>query len=402
MIDKQYKKYFNKLVTILSVLVLSACSSIPNQFGEEVEDTKPIMAQKEMSNEELLDVSIKVFEAGSLPDDKEDRRGLSEKIRNAEARFMPIHLKYAMQRTGYWGSVRVIPAESEGNEVLVKGKIIKSDGESLVLNIRVLDASNKKWFEKEYEKTVQFENRKETEIEREDVFQDLYNKISNDIIEYRQKLTLSEINKIKQIAELRFSQNMAPSVYENYLVNNKEGQYQLARLPSTDDPMMQRIRNIKARDEMLIDSINNYYDIYYSEMWDNYDNWRKFRSEELETIREIENKAMTQKVLGVAAIIGAIALGASSKSDVVDRIGVLRTVMVAGGTYALYEGFKTSKESEINKEAIEELGESFTTEVEPILIDVDGKTLELTGSADQQYMKWKSLLKEIYHKETGF
>ncbi len=395
----QYKRNLTQIMTILMVLLLtSACSSIPNQFSKSVEDTKPIMAQQEISNEKLLDVSIIVFSPGSLPENKEDRRGLSEKIRNSESRFIPIHLKYTMQRTGFWGSVRVVPVESEGSEVIVKGKILKSDGENLILNISVFDASNKKWFEKEYEKSVLYENRKETEVEREDVFQDIYNRISNDIINYRKKLTSNEIKQIKQIAELRFSQNMAPDTYNNYLTMDKNGYHQLARLASNDDPMMHRIRTLKARDEMLTDSINNYYNIYYTDMWDSYDNWRKFRSEEIATIREIENKAMTQKVLGIAAIVGAIALGASGN----ENTGVLSTVMVAGGTYALYEGIKTSKESEINKEAIEELGESFTTEIEPILIDVDGKTLELTGSADQQYLKWKSILKKIYHKETGF
>jgi len=76
--------------------------------------------------------------------------------------------------------------------------------------------------------------------------------------------------------------------------------------------------------------------------------------------------------------------------------------MIAGGGYSIYKGFETSKESEINKEAIEELGESFSTEIEPLVIDVDGKTTKLTGSAEQQYTKWKKLLNKIYHKETGF
>ena len=195
---------------------------------------------------------------------------------------------------------------------------------------------------------------------------------------------------------------MAPELYSDYIKKENNGLYKLYRLPSADDPMIRRIRSIKTRDEMLVDTINNYYDIYYTDMWESYDNWRRFRSEELETIRDIENKALAQKIIGIAAIVGAIALGASSNSDVVNRTGALRTVMIAGGGYALYSGIQTSKESEINKEAIEELGESFAIEVEPIVIDIDGKTTKLTGSADQQYSKWKYLLKEIYHKETGF
>lgn len=405
-VNKKNIKYkFRHLMLITLVLLLNACASIPNPYSyvkDVSNNVKPIMAQQEINDNELLDVSIKLFEPGLLPDDEEDRNGLSEKIRNSEARFMPVHLKYTMQRTGYWGNVRVVPNENEGSEIFLKGEILSSDGEEIELKIEVYDASNKKWFEKAYSKTVTSDERSVTEIEKKDTFQDVYNEISNDIIEYRQNLTPKEIEKIKQIAELRFANYMTPEIYSNYLKKDSDGEYTLIRLPSNDDPMIKRIRTIKSRDEMLVDTINNYYDIYYTDMWDSYDNWRKFRSEELENIREIENKALAQKLIGAAAIIGAIALGASKNSDVSNRTGTLRSIMIAGGGYALYSGFQTSKESEINKEAIEELGESFTTEVEPMIIEIDGKTTKLTGSADQQYAKWKGLLKQIYNKETGF
>ncbi|WP_214660673.1 hypothetical protein [sulfur-oxidizing endosymbiont of Gigantopelta aegis] len=372
-------------------------------YGNEVaKDTKALKIQKELSNKELLNVSIKLFEPGKLPEDVDDRKGLSEKIRRSEARFLPIHLKYTMQQTGYWGNVRVVPDESEGSEILVKGKILSSDGESIEVQITVVDAENNQWFQRTYAETVESHHRGKTEVEKLDAFQALYNKISNDIIEYRQKISLAEIEKIKQIAEIRFANYMTPEVYATYLKRNKDNKFELLRLPAISDPMIKRIRNIKSRDEMLVDTINNYYDMYYSNIWDSYDNWRKFRSEELESIREIERKALTQKLIGAAAIVGAIALGASNNSDVVNRTGALRSVMIAAGGYAVYQGFQTSKESAINKEAIEELGESFSNEVEPMIVDVDGKTMKLTGSAEQQYAKWKKLLKEIYHKETGF
>ena len=394
-----------KILIVLILIIVSGCATMPNPYGYDKDasgNIKPIMTQQEINSAELLDVSIKLFDPGVLPEDEDDRKGLSKQIRESESRYMPVHLKYAMQRTGYWGNVRVIPIEGEGSELLVKGKILESDGETIKLNIKVYDSGNKKWFDKNYSQTVRYDDRKETEIERKDTFQNIYTEISNDIIQFRQKLTPSEIELIKQIADIRFAKYMAPEIYSNYLKKGNDNQYRLNHLPSDDDPMIKRINTIKSRDEMLLDTVNNYYDIYYADMWESYDNWRKYRSEELETIRDIENKAKKKKIAGVAAIIGAIALGASNNSDVVDRTGVLRTVMIAGGSYALYSGFQTSKESEMNKEALEELGESFTTDIEPMVVDVDGKTTQLTGSADQQYSKWKGLLKEIYHKETGF
>ena len=47
------------------------------------------------------------------------------------------------------------------------------------------------------------------------------------------------------------------------------------------------------------------------------------------------------------------------------------------------------------------LGSSFSSEAEPLTIEVEGQTVRLTGSAEQQYATWRSMLKQIYAQETG-
>ena len=390
----------NPLIILVLVMFFAGCSSM--HYDDVKHGVVSVVTQHELKDEQLLDVSIEIFDPGKLPEDQDDRQGLSEEIRKSEARYMPIHLKYTIQRTGYWGNVRVVPGNNEGSEVQISGKILQSNGEDISIKIKVLDASGHLWFENDYSQTVTLDERGQTEPEKRDSFQDIYNQISNDLIEYRRKMSQKEITQINQIAELRFANYMAPQTFSKYLKKDKQGHYQLLRLPAENDSMIKRVKSIKARDDLLLDTINSYYDIYYSDMWESYDNWRKFRSEEMTTIRKIDRKALTQKIIGAAAIVGAIALGASSNQDVRDRTGVLRSVMVAGGGYALYQGFQTSKETEINKESIEELGSSFSSEVEPMVIDIEGKTTRLNGSAEQQYAQWKQLLRKIYQQETGF
>jgi len=74
---------------------------------------------------------------------------------------------------------------------------------------------------------------------------------------------------------------------------------------------------------------------------------------------------------------------------------------MAGGAYSLYSGYQTKQESKINQDAIEELGISFSSEAEPLVLDVEGKTIRLTGSAEQQYAAWRSMLRQIYARESG-
>jgi hypothetical protein len=36
-----------------------------------------------------------------------------------------------------------------------------------------------------------------------------------------------------------------------------------------------------------------------------------------------------------------------------------------------------------------------------MVVDVEGKTLQLTGTAEEQFQEWRRLLKELYENETG-
>jgi hypothetical protein len=388
------------LLQFIVLLLLTGCG--PTVPGSQVADrVAPLMVQRELSEKELLNVSIVIFDPGSLPADPDRRKGLSPEIREAEARFVPVHLKYTMQRTGYWGVVRVVPNEDNGSEVLVRGRIEYSDGESAALTVEAVDSRNVLWFSRTYAETTRPGDRGATEPEKTDIFQDLFNTVANDLVIHRSRLRTEEIEEIRQVAELRFAAEMVPDVYARYLAVDNQGRYSITHLPSPDDPMMERVKNIRTRDEMLVDAINGYYETYYRDLWLPYANWRKFRTDEVTVMRQLEREALTRQVLGVASIVGAIALGASGDRETRLRTGTLQDVMLAGGAYAIYSGVQKGKESEINKEAIEELGNSFTSEAEPLVMEVEGETIRLTGSAEQQYERWRNLLKELYARETG-
>jgi len=382
----------------LALLLLGGCATVP---GKQVDDqVAPLMAPQEFDDQELLNVSIKVFDPGELPESVDERHGLTLEIREAEARFVPIHLKYTMQRTGYWGTVRIVPDDDNGAEVLVRGKIEFSDGESLVLTVEALDSRNDLWFRKTYAETALLNEHLGTEPEKEDAFQDLFNNIANDLAEYRNRLNPGEILEIQRVAELRYGQEMAPDVYGQYLSYDGNNRLHIVHLPAANDPMMKRVRIVRSRDDMLIDAINGYYEAYYLDLWEPYANWRKFRSEEVATMREIERDALRRKLIGVAAIVGAIAIGSNSDNSSA-ATDTLQQVMVAGGAYSIYTGMQKSQDVVINKEVIEELGVSFSSEAEPLVVEVEGETFRLTGSAEEQYAKWREILKQIYARETG-
>src|SRR5690606_25120984 len=112
------------------------------------------------------------------------------------------------------------------------------------------------------------------EPEKSDTFQDLFNTVANDLAIHRSRLHPSEIEEIRRIAELRFAAEMVPDVYSRYLAPDRQGRFSITHLPAADDPMMERVRSIRTRDEMLVDAINGYYETYYRDLWLPYANWR--------------------------------------------------------------------------------------------------------------------------------
>src|SRR6185503_2200803 len=78
-----------------------------------------------------------------------------------------------------------------------------------------------------------------------------------------------------------------------------------------------------------------------------------------------------------------------------------RTAGAIGGTAAVLSGLKKYSDAKVHAQALKELSETFQSEVQPQVVDVEGRTLRLTGSADEQYKEWRELLQQLYLEETG-
>ncbi len=170
------------------------------------------------------------------------------------------------------------------------------------------------------------------------------------------------------------------------------------RLPADEDPVVQRMDRVRERDYALIDTLNEHYSSFGETIDDSYDNWRKYAYEELEAEAEAKRKALARGLLGAAAIIGGVLAAENSSSSAGSAAS---TAAVIGGIYAVKSGFEMRSEIKMHGESLQQLGSSFQNEVQPSVVDIEGRTLELKGSAEQQYEEWRRLLRELYENETG-
>jgi len=361
-----------------------------------------VAAQKattEVPQDELLDIAVRLFDPSIPADEKKQQdEGVFPEVRKAESRYIPVLIRDTLEGTGEWGQVRVLPAGADGMDVYVDGRIVHSDGRELTLDVTVSDAAGRVWYRKQYEGEADTRAYKEVVSRPRDPFQNVYNTLANDMLAARSELTREQRVQLHEVANLRFAAELAPYAFGPYLAKDRKGVYAVARLPAPDDPVVQRMQRIRERDYSLVDTLNEYYTNFAGSLADPYTNWRKYSYEELEARSIARRQALTRQVLGAVAIVGGIVAGSNSNSS---AAAAASTAAVIGGMYAFKAGLDQRAEIQTHTESLKQLGDSFQSEVQPMVVDVEGRTLQLKGSAEEQYAEWRQLLKELYENETG-
>jgi uncharacterized protein YbjQ (UPF0145 family) len=385
------------LLAALALAGLPGCATGP--VKQIVEPTNAIHADRPVPEAALLDVGIQVLETAAISAEAAREKSTDPKILEAEARYIPFHLKKTLQQTGQWGAVRVVPARAEEVDVNVSGKLLESNGEKLRVEIKVVDATGRLWFHNEYVAEATDQSYEALDKTRDrDPYQDLYNSIANDMLAYRQQLTARETSAIRQVALLKFARSVAPYAFAPYLVQEKDGLTKVSKLPADDDPMFERANRIRAREHMFIDTVNNFYGNLYDDMRQPYGQWRQSYLKELNQQRELERKVWERRILGAAAIVGAAFVGGNSNSP---GSAAARNILIIGGYEIIRSSGQFANDARVHEAALKELGVSFKADVAPVLDEVEGRTIKLSGSVDTQYAEWRRTLRELFTAETG-
>jgi hypothetical protein len=383
--------------------------------GCVVKETRPLpmrqatQATTEIPEEQLLDVGVHIFDPG-IPKAVEDDPDLAEKtriypdIRKAEARYVAMELRDTLEGTGQWGAARVVPASVESFDVTIDGRIIESTGAKLRVAVTVTDATGRVWIkDKEYEGPADTRAYKDGYNAGRDPFENVYVAIANDLLAVRNAQPGAELANVRRVSELRFAADFAPVAFSQYLQKDpKSGRYRVLRLPAADDVLMQRVTQIRERDYSMIDTVSENYAAFSERLKEPYTNWRRYTYDEIVAEDKLKGQARSRMILGAAAVAAAIFIPDNCSSATCSRAtSAARYGAGAGGVAAVMSGYRKSQEAKIHTDALKEISGSFQNEAAPLVVDVEGRTLRLTGTAEEQYAEWRRLLHELYREETG-
>lgn len=390
-------RYSQAVFIIMGVLLVSACSKYEYHETKVVKLEKPSEIQIQHINEQaLLDIGVTLFDEGV--DELDDESYAYANLRRSEAVWFSSQLRDTLEKSQAWGLVRTLPSQTSVTDVSVMGQLLESNGEMVKLNVVVSDSTGKQWFTKEYDQRASsYAYNPEVRLP-EDPFQALFNEVANDLLRYQNTLSIEQRLKIRNITKVRFARGFVPEAFDDFLVTQKTGELDLQRIPAENDPMMLRVRRIQARNDLYLDVVQDYYRAFNYNMAAPYNEWRKNSYKEVVYERQLREQARKERIAGVITILGGVALAVEGDSNVTD-IG--SAVAIFGGAQLFRRSYGKAEEANIHREALLEMGASLEAELEPSVVDLQDRSVTLSGTVEDQYSEWRRILSRMFLLDEG-
>jgi hypothetical protein len=319
-------------------------------------------------------------------------------VRRAESQYIPYFAKNLLQSTGNWGAVRVVPRPTHAVDVMVTGKILHSNGESMIIEATVTDATGQQWFTKEYS-ALASKYAYEASIPKDiDAFQAIYKNLANDMLAHRQTLNETDVQTIRKTAELKFAREFSKEAFADHVVEVAPGEFEIARLPAENDPMLQRVQRVREREYLFIDTLDEYYANFHRQMYPAYQDWRRASYDQAIAYNELRAQSRARAIGGTMAIIGGVAAIYESSDAYVDASGI---VGVIAGASLITSAVQKRHEAEQQAERLRELGSAAEAELVPTTIELENQTLRLQGNVEEQYEELRRILRRVYFEDLG-
>src|SRR5690606_33435546 len=112
------------------------------------------------------------------------------------------------------------------------------------------------------------------------------------------------------------------------------------------------------------------------------------------------SSARTRTFLGAAAVLASIFMPSSCNSGAsCDLESVARYAGTAGGIAGFLSGLQKYADARTHAQAFGELARSMQDSVVEQVVEVEGRSLRLTGTAEEQYRQWRDMLRDYQAEE---
>lgn len=420
-----------KLNLTILILLGSYCMPSLGQFGpgaakEKREDVAKVETAElrttwaDMYTGPALDVAIPVFDPG-IPNDprKWEAQGIWPELRRAEAVWYAKKLAEALDKTGIFNSVLVVPDTAVSADLYVMGTLKESNGEDLEIELKLFATTGKELMRKKKMKArVPQTWYSDPRTQNKDPYTRTYASAANDIVSELLKIAKKDekqrkknekyiaknkpkrvkVEALEEIRIVRHAQYGEVLSEEEFggVTKAKKGVLSLSYIPDREQENWQRVGSVVSADLRFNQMMDTSYDELTASMADSYRYWQKDAYPIAKGQREARakrNAAVFGAIL-TAAVAGNVAKNSGSSAG---QAAAAAAAVASVG--ALATAFQENEESKQLAAQLNELGNSVSSVLSPKVIKMENREVELTGTASEQQQQWGTLLKEWY--ETG-
>ena len=397
--------YFKILNGVLFVLFIQSCatstsSTAAYNVGPTARQSNSTAATGSTTSQPSFggySVSIPPFDP-NIPSDPEDyeRLGVWPEVRRTEAIRIATELKEKLDGSDMIAAARVTPSLQATSHFYVNGKIRVSNGEDLRLSVELIDITGRSRMSKNYTHRVgTYDDPRTTSRNLHDP---LIAEISEDVIRAISRIRERDQETISRVERIRFAESFQPSYFSQFIDTNRRGRTRLVAFPAENDAMLERIELLKIKDQLFIDDIQKEYSEFTADSNNPFFTWQEQALVETRAAREARNRARNNLFAGIAAVaIGAAIAADSAPYSTGADVGA--AVAVVGAVAAGVAITENLRDARSHVDSLNEIGESLNIQLAPKVMEIEDQQVELTGTAEEQYMQWRQYLADFYNLE---
>ena len=363
-----------------------------------------------------LRLAIPVLDPG-IPEStqKQKEEGIWPELRKAEAVRSAFKLKQWLHRYNQFDSIVISADSSISADIYLIGRIVESDSETMRIAYQVVDARGVAWAEERTKKhRVELGWHDRYGNTKRDPFDPLYNKIAEDVYEELKdrgkahveqlednenvgpdRARYSELQLITTTRDLAFADFVSPE-YNGFL-KVEGGHYKIQYVPEEQSESWRRIQTVMRREDEFAQVIEDYYEGFREQIETDYKKWQTDTFPVAREVRLSKRGRTIKALAGAVLVVASVAAAEDGSAKEGDRSAenAAAAGVIAGGAL-IGAAFR---DNHIHRQAVQEINElsrSLHNSIRPTRIDLNGKIVTLTGTVQDQFGQWRSMLADIY------
>ncbi len=273
----------------------------PRSSREILEASEPEKLAPERMIQKEIEVLIPVFDP-NIPesDHLKEQRGIWAELRRVEAVVFANEMKKELEIMDEFSAVRIIPnfedmkhhqdlkdmmkknnravetLESVGmvGDLYVIGKIIRSNGESIEINISVAGIDGSEWLNRNYKNNVSERFYHGMRNQGRNPYNPAFEKAAADIVEVLKSKSPKYLENLNILGKVVFAYSMSGEYFEDFL-GFQGNHVKLLRIPADDDAMYKRALRVQIEDQLFIDNMQQSYKDFNKKTEVSYRTWQE-------------------------------------------------------------------------------------------------------------------------------